>query len=69
MDLQILYAALQKKYGLPEYSALNDEFELLYIPAIMEVVHPLKLVRRRMTDKVGWLCNMLQTLLQPNPGS
>jgi len=61
------YAALQKKYSLPSYDLLNQAFELLYITPICHIDFPLRFVRRRMVDKIGMICNFLQTMLQPNP--
>lgn len=63
------YQALAKKHTLPSYEELNREFELLYMREVCEIPFPLSFVRRRMNDKIGWVCNMLQSVLQPNPGS
>ena len=69
MDLKGEYQGLAKKYGLPSYEELDNDFELLYIPSVTEMRFPLRFVRRRMNDKIGWYCNMIQSLLQPNPQS
>ena len=63
------YKELQKKHGLPRYEDLDREFELLYVGAIQEVQFVLRFVRRRMNDKLVNACTMVQSLLQPNPGS
>ena len=69
MEVKPEYEKLVKKYGLPRYDSLNSEFELLYINEIAEVSYVLRFVRRRINDKIAWACNMIQSLLQPNPGS
>jgi hypothetical protein len=68
-NLKIIYPPLAQKYKLPSYSELNEEFELLYVREICEIIRPLSFVRRRINDKIGWVCNMLQALMQPNPSS
>lgn len=66
---QRTYLALQKKYSLPSYDLLNHEFELLYITPIQHLDFPLRFARRRLVDRIGMICNFLQTMLQPNPSS
>ncbi len=68
-DLKQEYNELKKKYALPSYEDLNKEFEILYVTDIKEVEFILRFVRRRINDKIVVICNMLQTLLQPSPGS
>ena len=68
-DFKQEYEKLIKKYNLPSYENLDEEFELLYIAEICEISRPLSFVRRRINDKIGWVCNMLQSILQPNPSS
>ncbi len=67
--LKKAYESYVKKYDLPSYEELDSEFELLYVPSITEIKFPLRFIRRRLTDKVAWMVNMLQTILQPNPSS
>ena len=69
VDLKGTYEPLQKKYGLPSYDLLNAEFELLYIANVVQIDYPLRFIRRKMSDRFGLLCSMLQAFLQPNPGS
>ena len=69
MEIKAEYDKLAKKYNLPSYENLDSEFELMYITNIVEIKYVLRFIRRRMNDKVAWCCNMIQTLLQPNPGS
>lgn len=63
------YEKLAKKYGLPAYAELDENFELLYAAPIYEISHPLSFVRRKMNDKLAWVCIMLQSIIQPNPSS
>ncbi len=69
MSLKEEYEKLSKKYTLPKYEDLDHEFELLYISHLEEIKFPLRFIRRRITDKLSWFCNMLQNIIQPNPGS
>jgi hypothetical protein len=70
MDLKKEYEKLKLKYKhLPSYDEINDEFEFLYLNAPTEVSFPLRFVRRRMIDKFSLYINMIQGMLQPNPGS
>jgi hypothetical protein len=69
MTLEVTYATYQKKYDLPSYRHLNQEFEFLAIGQLQQIDFPLRFMRRRMTDRIAGLCNFFQTILQPNPGS
>ena len=69
MELKKEYDILAKKYNLPDYEDLDKEFELLYVMDIKEIKYPLRFVRRRINDKMAWACTMIQSILQPNPGS
>jgi len=69
MDIKKEYEALAKKYKLPDYEDLDREFELLYVMDIKEIKYVLRFIRRRINDKVAWACTMIQSILQPNPGS
>ncbi len=69
MDLKKEYETLAKKYKLPDYENLDREFELLYVMDIKEIKYVLRFIRRRINDKVAWGCTMVQSILQPNPGS
>lgn len=51
---------------LPEYDALNHEFELFVID------HPdfiLRQVKRRMAEKLDTFASLLESLISPDPGS
>tara|TARA_Y100000310_G_scaffold337122_1_gene423364 strand:- start:4852 stop:5328 length:477 start_codon:yes stop_codon:yes gene_type:complete len=68
-NLKKRYEELSKKYNLPSYDELDKEFEILYIREVFEISKPLAYVRRRLSDKLGGVCGMLQSLIQPNPNS
>lgn len=68
-DVKKEYEKYQKKHSLPLYDDLDKEFELLYVADIKEIRFVLRFIRRRMNDKIATTCNMLQSLLQPNPSS
>lgn len=69
MNLKEEYEKLRKNYKLPSYEILDKEFELLYVTKLEEIKFPLRFIRRRINDKIAWFCNMLQNIIQPNPGS
>jgi len=63
------YMEMQKKYDLPSYDELDEEFELLYFQRIIEIKYPLRFVRRRIVDKLNPYVDFLQNILNPNPNS
>ncbi|MDP3917184.1 MAG: hypothetical protein Q8Q42_02750 [Nanoarchaeota archaeon] len=63
------YSQLAEKYNLPSFQELDEEFEILYFRELFEISHPLSFVRRRIYEKFGWVCGMLQGIAQPNPSS
>ncbi len=69
MEIKQEYERLKLKYNLPDYEELNREFELLYIQPIQEISFPMRFIRRRVSDRLVWVCNMIQTMLNPNPSS
>ena len=69
MNLKEEYEKIRKNNKLPSYEDLDKEFELLYVTKLEEIKFPLRFIRRRMNDKLAWFCNMLQNIIQPNPGS
>lgn len=68
-DIKAKYKELESKYGLPSYEELDKDFELLYFKELFQISKPLAFVRRRIYDKIGWVCSMIQSLMQPNPTS
>ncbi|MBS3171103.1 hypothetical protein J4449_00675 [Candidatus Woesearchaeota archaeon] len=69
MNLKEDYEKIIKDHKLPSYEYLNKEFELMYVTKLEEIKFPLRFIRRRMNDKIAWFCNILQNIIQPNPGS
>ncbi len=57
------YKELQKKYNLPTYKKLNDNFELDYIedPFFM-----LRSIRRRIHEKVVFFAKIFEKIIFPN---
>lgn len=68
-NLKENYSKLANQFSLPSYEELDKDFELLYSRELFEISRPLVFIRRRICDKIGWTCGMLQGLIQPNPGS
>lgn len=68
-NLKSSYETLANKYNLPSFQELDNEFEILYFRELFEISHPLSFVRRRIYEKFGWVCGMLQGIAQPNPSS
>ena len=60
------YLKLQKKYKLPVFNKLKEELEL---DPNEENPFPLKLIRRRMHDKLTYAAKVLEMVLFPNPQS
>lgn len=68
-QLKSEYSQFQEKYSLPSYEELDNEFELLNIKPTVELPKTLTFIRRRMYDKLGWVCATFQGIIQPNTGS
>ena len=60
------YEELAKKYNLSSFEELNKEFD---IGILEEVTFPLREIRKKMTEMLEILNDMLGSLLQPNPDS
>ena len=60
-DVKQKYKELASKYSLPSYEELDQDFELLYFKELFQVSKPLAFVRRRIYDKIGWVCSMIQS--------
>ncbi|MEK6812835.1 MAG: hypothetical protein AABX86_01840 [Nanoarchaeota archaeon] len=67
-ELKKAYGSLMKKYKLPSWKDLDDEFEIVSreIPPVSDV---LRFVRRRISEKIAYYTSVFENLLQPNPGS
>lgn len=58
------YGNLAKKYKIPKFEVLNEEFELDFIK---EKQFLLRQVRRRINEKVIFFCRIVEGLLYPTP--
>jgi len=60
------YGEIAKKYKLPSYDALDQDFDL---GVIEESTYPLREIRKNMTEKLELLSDTFGQILQPNPDS
>ncbi|KHO46773.1 MAG: hypothetical protein QS98_C0001G0032 [archaeon GW2011_AR3] len=62
-DPKKTYALLEKKYRLPDYSFLQQNFDI-------DMIEPERLtlreVRRKMHEKIEWIAKVLESWLQPD---
>ena len=65
-DLKAMYDKLKVKFKLPEYSRLNEEFE---IGDVEKKEFLLRAVRRKMRDKLIFFCRILEGVLYPTDRS
>ncbi|MDO8628393.1 MAG: hypothetical protein Q7R56_01405 [Nanoarchaeota archaeon] len=61
------YQKIAKKHDLPNWEAINEEFEISVIE--LEDLSVLKQVRRKIADKCNQFASILESFIQPNPGS
>ncbi len=59
------YDTLAKKYDLPSWNQLDKEFELMYVPPISEVRHPIAFVARRIRDRLSYILGHLNSVVNP----
>jgi len=57
------YDELKKKYSLPDFEELNNEFE---ISAIEHESFLLRQIRKKIADKINAMCELLEDLLSPD---
>lgn len=70
MDIEKEYNALKPKYNLPSFKFLNENFEILSLDKDkIEKDNLLLQIRRRINEKIVWICNVLQGIVMPNPSS
>lgn len=64
------YEVWQKKYDLPQFKVLEDEFDL-YLSDVEKIPKDvvLALVRRRIQEKIGGVIHLLEEISFPNNGS
>lgn len=61
------YSALQKKYKLPEFSDLNDDFDIEKLQD-RETEHLLRLIRAVIVEKLANIVRFLELMLNPTEG-
>lgn len=60
------YDALVSKYKLPNYDDIDREFEVSFISKDLEEINfPLRVVRRKMNDRLAMFANGLQNIISP----
>lgn len=68
LDMKEAYKKL--KYKLPEYDALDDEFEISFIDyKLKDEKMLMRSIRRKVNDKVIFFCRLIEGLLYPHQGS
>jgi hypothetical protein len=63
-DIQALYAEVQKTYKLPDFSALNADFDIDTIDPMSK--HLVKELTKKMFERVELFKKILETTLQPD---
>lgn len=61
-DIKVAYAKLAKKYALPEYESLNQDFE---IETLEEMGFLLRNIRNKISEKMEFCIKLLANILQP----
>lgn len=63
-SLKANYDLLKKKYSLPEFKFLNENFEIENIDPESEII--LKAIRKHVTEKVFYVLRSLETFMNPS---
>ena len=67
-DIKGAYKKL--KYKLPDYDALDDEFEISFIDyKLKDEKLLMRTIRRKVNDKVIFFCRVIEGLLYPHQGN
>jgi|SRR3989344_4342059 len=61
-ELEKEYKNLAKKYSLPEFSKIHQDFELQYLEHKTQL---LRAIRRRMYNRIGFYLQLLDIILYP----
>lgn len=70
IDIAENYKKLEKKYSLPSFKDLDEEYEILGIQKNLQDPNLLlKFIRRRINEKLTFFVQILETILSPNPNS
>ena len=67
-DIKEGYDKLRKKYNLPDFDKLDNEFEISNIKDF-DKKFILRIIRRMINDKIIAFCNLLEGVVLPNPTS
>lgn len=62
-QLKANYEPIRKKYSLPEFKFLNENFEIENIDPESEII--LKVIRKHVTEKVFYVLRSLETFMNP----
>jgi len=65
MEFEEIYADLKKKYGLPEFEVIDEEFEIC---SMEEDIFILRGIRRRIVEKFDAAIKLFSELLHPEAG-
>ncbi len=65
-DIKSIYQKLAKQHSLPEYDALNFDFE---IEMLEDTSYFIRQIRMRMLEKYGYFSKIIEELLNPDSGS
>lgn len=65
-EIEKQYAELKKKYKLPDFKAMDFEFEL---SDLEETNFLIRSIMRRIAEKLDFYTTMLEELLQPDPSN
>lgn len=68
-DIEGEYNKLRKKYNLPDFDKLDNEFEISNIKEDIDKKFLLRSIRRRINDRIIAFCNLLEGILSPDPSS
>ena len=60
------YDLLRKKYNLPSFNDLSNEFELCEIE---DEAHVLRAIRHRIQDRLDFASEIIETICHPEPNS
>ena len=63
-DIKVSYEQLKKKYNLPQYDFMENEFEIFLIES---KTHLIKHIRKKMIEKVELLIKVVGGVLEPEP--
>ena len=66
--LKVQYSSLKKKYKLPEFSKLNEDFEIEKLQE-HETDFLLREIRRTMVEKISVVLKFLEIMINPNEAS